>query len=264
MEQKENKILYIIIGILLLIIGIGAGYIIGTNKTDVKVEEKDKENKPKERTEEDKDNTKNQEERKDEEPPVKNDTEEKKEELASGTLESNGIKDSVEITLNGKKNTLLLENNKKEDGIIKFANTDIDLMIKYGAGPGVKDTTYKLNYNVVLGEDNKEYLVVSYGESYQQYLLILNDDTRIIGQYGTHYTNTKFYSNNDDCFVNLDGDKILYNVDGNDIFFYKYKEGSLKQTNSVTLEEVSIKINSNKITENLTGKTINTIVGQCS
>jgi len=257
MEKSENKVLYIIIGILLLIIGIGAGYIIGINKSNVKVEEKEKVEEKKEKEE--------TEEKKDEEPPVKNDTEENEKELASGTLKSNGQKDSVEISLNGKTNTLLLENNKKENGVIKYGNTNIDLMVKFGTGPDViHDTTYELNYNVVLGEDNREYLVVSYGESLQQYLLILNDDTRIIGEYGTHYTNTKFYSHLDDCFVYLDEEKKVYNVDGNDIFFYKYKEGSFKQTYEATLEEVLIKINNNKITDSVTGKTLTSKVGQCS
>ncbi len=252
MEKNENKILYIIIGILLLIIGIGAGYMVGTNKADVNIEEKEK-------------NNNKLEERKDGETPVKNDNEENKKDLATGTLESNGKKDSIEINLNGKKNILLLENNKKEDGAIKFGNTDIDLMIKYGVGPGVvHDTVYKLNYNVVLGEDNREYLVVSYGESLQQYLLILNDDTRIIGQYGSFYRNAKFYSNNDDCFVYTDEEKILYNVEGNDVLFYKYKDGSFKQSTGATLEEVKIIIDNNGITESATGNTLISKVGQCT
>ena len=40
MEKNDNKVLYIIIGILLLIIGVGAGYIIGSNKDRVKDNEK--------------------------------------------------------------------------------------------------------------------------------------------------------------------------------------------------------------------------------
>ena len=51
MEKSENKVLYIIIGILLLIIGIGAGYIIGINKSNVKVEEKEKVEEKKEKEE---------------------------------------------------------------------------------------------------------------------------------------------------------------------------------------------------------------------
>ena len=255
-EFKQTRLIIVLIAIIVILV-FALGFILGTKNSNT--EKTFNSNKTEEEEHE------STIEPKSDEKPMENN----QKELAYGVLESNGKRDTVNITLNGKNNTLLLENNKKENGVIKFGNTNIDLMVKFGAGPNiVYDTTHKLNYNVVIGEDNKEYLVVSYGESLQQYLLILNDNANIIGQYSTHYTNTKFYSEDDDCFVYNDNDEILYKVSGNEVFFYKYKEGSFSKNSNdqgyVILEEVLIKINNNKVSENTTGNTINSHVGQCS
>ena len=256
MAQKDNSKAYlIIIAILLLIIGIGIGYYVGIN------------NKPLEEPK--------KEERK-EEPEEEEKQEEEKEEksIPSGKLKSDGVKDSVEITLNGKTNTLLLENNKREKGIMKYGDTNLDFMIKYGASDGViRDTVNEIEYWVFLGKDNKEYLVVAYGNGLQQLLLIINDETNIIKKYNTHYEHTKFYNDeNDDCYVYVDEGneqfKTLYSIGYKLVSFYKYKEGSAKKEEngeiSVILNKIDIVIDEDVVSEKETGQSLSGNAGQCT
>ncbi len=266
-SKKDNSIVYIIIiSILLIIIFSGIAWNAGKNYA------KNEDSKNENRTEE-KDTKKEEKPNDIEEPEESEDTVK----TVYGTLKSDGVKDSVDITLNGKTNTLLLENNKKENGKILFGSTDIDFFIKYGTGPEgtVFDTIHEIDYRVVKGKDNKDYLVVSYGkgDSFQQVLLILNDNRDIIGKYSTHYENAEFFGKNDDCFAlrNIDDedDNEMYIVEEDNIEFYKYINGSLVNNNNtgrntIKLELIKLEIDNNKVIEVKTGTVVSGEAGQCT
>lgn len=241
--DRESKPYIIIIMILLFIIGCATGYIIANTKNGMSenVEEK------KEKVED-------------------------KKEVISGILESNGSKETVEISLNGSEKTLTLYNRFEEnkDSILTFGDTDINYYIGYGADIEVTPVPEKVNYNVVVGKDNKEYLVVTYGYSFQQFLIVLNKDAKVIGKYSTYYEDTKFFGEHDNCYaieeVN-DVFTILYSVEDNDIYFYKYDEGTLRNLgdgkNSIDLEQIKIEIDNDKLIETKTGSTKKGSAGQC-
>ncbi len=228
MEKKDNSKTYlIIIALLLFVIGIGFGYFLGTNN-NAKLESSEK-------TEEKK--------------------EEKKEEekiVVEGSLVSNGDSVTKDIVLNGKSNTLaLLDGSEiKMESYMKFGTTSLDKLVRYGTGSD-KAAGYhempKLNYHVVEGVDGKEYLVVYYDYSFQHVLLVLNDETKIIGEFKNHIQKSF------DCFANFDEiEATLFEIKNNDVYYYKYddkeKVGDIYE-DAIKMKLVKLEINNNKVNE---------------
>lgn len=252
MENKEKSYL-IVISLLLFIIGIGAGYIVGVNQK-AKIVDKEK-IEQKENNEKDHNSEKR---KKDKEVGNKN-----------GTLKSHGTEEKVEITLNNTTKTLALldgyEIEKKS--YMTFGDTNIDKLVHYGtAGVEGSFTMPSVNYRVINGKDNKEYLAVYYSEGFQHILLILNDEAKIIGEYSNKIT-----TNVADCFASFNKEyEPLFKVKGNELFYYKYTkdESSSKSVsfdnNGIELEQYKIELNNNKVIETQTGNKSSGKFCQCT
>lgn len=209
MENKEKKYL-IIIAILLLVIGIGFGYFIGTNKEvnkDIKTTDQRRDN---------------DDDKKGNQPEIN-----KEPEIQAGSLESKGEEETIEIKLNDKTNTLkIFDGTKKhEKSYMVFGNTDLDKIVHYGTGPDNAKGIYempKIVYSFVNGKDTKEYLIVYYNVDFQHILLVVNDEAKIIGTYGSN-VKYKMY----DCFATFNQvDESIFNIHNDEITYYKYPDSS--------------------------------------
>ena len=245
-KVKDNSKLYlVIIAILLLIIGLGVGYFIGTNKVKpVNVLEEKEE--PKE--------------------------EEKTEELVSGKLKSNGEKDAVDITLNGKTNSLEvldLSKQNKSGSYLTFGDTNLDKLYHYGTGD-VREMP-EVNYHVIKGTDNKEYLVVTYDTDFQHVLLVINDQTRIVGEFLNKVLVD--YKEGYYCFSTFnDSRESTYEI-SNSISYYKYKDGNITSKelgddsfveDSIVLDRYELVIGNNIVKEVKTDSNKNGKISQCT
>ena len=262
METKDNsKTLLVIIAILLLIIGVGVGYFVGTNKNEST-------------------NTKetNKEEKKEEKNEAKTETDEEEEKAPTidegyvpGSITSYGEVVNKEIELNGKKNNLAIMDGSKhaKNSYMTFGSTNIDKLVHYGVGRQPKDSYEmpQLNYIIVKGTDNKEYLVVNYNLDFQHVLLVLNDETKIIGE----VVNT-IDAGGSDCFTVLDDSTENYFVIlNNEISYYKVVDNKYKQYSEsyfqkggVNFEMFKLEIGNNTVKEIKVNSTTTGKLAQCT
>ena len=245
MENKEKTYLTIII-ILLFIIGIGIGYFIGTSKNGTKEEQRQErkyiDNYKKEKSIKGNKNRKK--------------VERKEPEIQAGSLKSEGEKAGVDIKLNGKTNELAVfdGNEKQQKSYLTFGKTNLDKLVRYGTGPNKAEGILEMPeiiYSVINGKDNKEYLVVYYNMDFQHILLVLNDETEIIGTYGS---NVAF--KNYDCFATFNQvDESIFNIHNNEITYYKYPDSSKENEvtdfsdSSIELELTKLEISNDEVKE---------------
>ena len=238
MEKNNNKVYLIIIVILLFIIGIGIGYIIGNNKSDLKVGEKEVNKK------EEKEIDKNEEE------PAKS---EEKHHLGLHNMGFPFIDETVthEVMLNDKKLGIRIED---KDGVEVFFYINNKKYMEWSPNaPG------SYNYRVITGTDNKEYLFLSFGISEIGSAYIINDNGEEIFHISSDPVDIECssYTDEDDLVY------IEYSEGIDSVFYYKYVDGSKTSDWKIKLELVKLVINNNKVTEEKQNKTINGGLGQC-
>ncbi len=253
MDSKDNsKVFQIIIAVLLVLAGVCIGYIVG-----IKSMEKSNNNQVDKKIN---DNYQKENENQSEETEEQNSTEKQNSEVNS--LESKGTKESVEISLNGKQNTLALLDGTttNERSYLTFGNTNLNILWRYGTGEAYEAGIYEMpivKYKVVIGNDNKEYLIVYYDYSFEHALLVINDSTRIIGKY--------FNVDEDgyDCFATLeDIEKTMTIIENDDIYYYKPIETS--NGNSSKLELTKLEIENDTIKEIKTNTVVTGKMAQCT
>ena len=250
MESKDNsKVFQIIIAVLLVLAGVCIGYIVG-----IKSIEKSNNNQIEKKMN---DNYQKENENQSEETEEQNSTEKQNPEV--NTLESKGTKESIEISLNGKNNTLALLDGTTTDerSYLTFGNTNLSILKRYGTGPAYEAGIFPMpitKYKVVIGKDNKEYLIVYYDFIFEHALLVINDSTKIIGKYFNEYG----------CgFATLeDIEKTMTIIENDDIYYYKPIETS--NGNSSKLELTKLEIENDTIKEIKTNTVVTGKMAQCT
>ena len=245
-KENNNKPLYIIIAILLFIIGLGAGYIMGSNKPDVA---KEKEVESKKEDNEDK-NSQSSKDNKEEKNPSSNDTSVKK-----GVINSDikiGEKDSKKVSVNGKEVEISYEVIEGDEGgpgtrYLKVNNKEIGNW----SPNGIND----IRYETIKGSDGKEYLILMYSQWYE-YIHIVNDTGEEIHKYRT-------YVEKEECGLHNESIENLIYINNNIIYYYRYKSHD-SSSGKVTMELVELDINNDKVTIKETGETKEGSFGQCN
>lgn len=256
MEQKDNSKTYlIIIAVLLLIIGIGVGYIIGTNNKplDPKKEEPKETIEKIEIDEEDKEDEKEPEPEKEEE---SNSDSTPKKEIIKGTLNSDisiGEKDSKTISLNNKQLEISYENIDDNGPGTRKLKVGTNVI-----GSWSPNGLSNIKYEVITGSDNKDYLVIRY-QQWANYGYIINDEGKTIYYFDTNVKDLGCVAYFDDL-----SDEMSY-IENNEVYYYKYRSGSANNNNSsLKTDLVKLSINNNKVTETKTGTVKDGKFGQCS
>ena len=248
---NKKRIINIIIVIILCIVCLGIGYIIGNNRKEEVIEEKEiklNNNDEKEKQE----NT------------------EVKEEIVTRRKISdnnmNAIKEKIgkdekvteKIVLNGKtlELTYELENYDETWGgtpVFKINNNKIENKSLYGT------YCYYIEYKKILGNDNKEYLLFTYG-TYANYLFIINDEGKVIYSINS-------LDKNEECVAFIDSNAVgqrMYAIKDNNIYFYKAEgEVSYNSEANIELTEIKLIINNNMVKEERSSSKINGHFGQC-
>jgi len=267
MDSKDNsKVFQIIIAVLLVLAGVCIGYIVGiksmeksnNNQVDKKINDNyQKENENQSEETEEQNSTEKQNENQSEETEEQNSTGKQNSEVNS--LESKGTKESVEISLNGKNNTLTLLDGTttNERSYLTFGNTNLMILKRYGTGPAYEAGIFPMpitKYKVVIGKDNKEYLIVYYDFIFEHALLVINDSTKIIG---------KYFNENGCGFATLeDIEKTMTIIENDDIYYYKPIETS--NGNSSKLELTKLEIENDTIKEVKTNTVVTGKMAQCT
>jgi hypothetical protein len=240
-KVSSNKPLYIIIALLLFIIGLGTGYIVGSNKNEV-VKEKEVE-------------------------PINNKTEEQ-EEKEEDTIDNNmnSIKADIgkdekitkNIELNGKTLELTYELEDYDETwggtpVFKINNNKIENKSLYGTH------CFFVEYKIILGNDNKEYLLFTYG-TYANYLFIINDEGRVIYSINS-------LTKNEECVGSINNyscNERVYVIKDNDVYFYKEdEESSYNSEYRIELTKIKLIINNNIVKEEKSSSKINGYLAQC-
>ena len=243
-KVNKNRTIYIIITIVLCIICLGVGYIIGSSKyidpkEEVELNNNDKTGKQEETT---------------------------KSTIITSDNNMNSIKADIgkdekiteNIVLNGKtlELTYELENYDETWGgtpVFKINNNKIENKDLYG------DYCYYIEYKIILGNDNKEYLVFTYGTN-ANYLFIINDEGRVIYSINS-LDKTK------ECVAFIDSNAVgqrMYAIKDNDVYFYKAEgEVSYNSEANIELTEIKLIINNNVVKEEKSPSKINGHFGQC-
>ena len=253
MDSKDNsKVFQIIITVLLVLTGVCIGYIVG-----IKSMEKSNNNQMEKKIN---DNYQKENENQSEETEEQNSTEKQNPEV--NTLESKGTKESVEISLNGKNNTLTLLDGTttNERSYLTFGNTNLMILKRYGTGLEYEAGIYEMpivKYKVVIGNDNKEYLIVYYDYGFEHALLVINDSTKIIGKYFN-----EFNENGCDFATLEDIEKTMTIIENDDIYYYKPIETS--NVYSSKLELTKLEIENDTIKEIKTNTVVTGKMAQCT
>ena len=277
--NKDNKkrIINIIIVIILCIVCLGIGYIIGNNRKEEVIEEKEiklNNNDEKEKQEgvsNNKDKTEKQEDVSNNKDKIEKqeNTEEKEEIVTRRKISDNNmnvIKEEIDkdekitenIVLNGKtlELTYELENYDETWGgtpVFKINNNKIENKSLYGT------YCYYIEYKKILGNDNKEYLLFTYG-TYANYLFIINDEGRVIYSINS-------LDKTEECVAFFDYNGIgqrMYVIEDNNIYFYKAEgEVSYNSEANIELTEIKLIINNNMVKEERSSSKINGHFGQC-
>ena len=247
MKDKKMIIITITISVILFFIGLIVGFSMGKNS--IKPEPVKEQIDCPEKQEEPK-------EEKKEEEKEENDYELKK-------LTSDGEKATASISLNGKQNTLVLENKMKsnETSTFTFGQTELNFLTTYGTATNTKIFPKEVEYKIIVGKDSKEYLYVSYRSTFDQHVLILNDETKIIGKVSSYVDSLKCYAllNKE---IGQTEEKPIYRVDDNYIFYYKYSAD--KDKDNITLDLMKLEIFADNVTEVNTGTRVNGHRAECS
>ena len=230
MESKDNsKVYLIIIAVLLFIIGIGVGYFIakGSDKNEVK------------------NNTNNIQDKKDGE----------KKETVKGKLDVETLDSSRKVvTLNGNDLEITYKFVNEPNG----PGTNVLSVGDNKIGSWSPNGIEAAEYEVFVGEDNKEYLLLTY-TLWSDYGFIINDEGKTLYKFSN-------YADELDCVAFLDDNKIDLNyVKDNAVYYYRYREGSVKRDNySIVLDLVKLSVNNDKVSEAKTGEEKTGKYGQCS
>ena len=199
--------------------------------------------------------------------PQKEEIEEKKEkeertnDYELKTIKSEGEKITVDINLNDKQNTLVFENRSqaRENSTLTFGQTNLNLLSLVRTGNSIKEAPEEIEYKIIIGSDDKEYLYVAYQRLYNQFIIIINDETNIIGQYSSSIESISCYA----ALDSLTNDyKPLYKVENNSVYYYKYVE-TIKD-NRIMLEMIKLEVADNKVKEIKTGTRVSGKSVQCS
>ena len=263
-KVNKNRTIYIIITIVLCIICLGVGYIIGSSKhvdpkEEVELNNNDKTGKQEETIEE-------QAEEKEAEKQEEEQEETTKSTIITSDNNMNSIKADIgkdekiteNIVLNGKtlELTYELENYDETWGgtpVFKINNNKIENKSLYGT------YCYYIEYKKILGVDNKEYLVFTYGTN-ANYLFIINDEGRVIYSINS-LDKTK------ECVAFIDSYAVgqrMYAIKDNDVYFYKAEgEVSYNSEANIELTEIKLIINNNMVKEEKSPSKINGHFGQC-
>ena len=260
--MKNNKMLIIsiTIAIILFFAGLIVGFSMGkktnnnaSNNQQVECIEKDETKKEEE----------NKEEENKEEPEPEEKPKEEEKDSSVKTLKSNGERVTVDISLNGKQNTLIFENNMKTNGtsIFTFGPTNLNFLKGFGTGGTSVATPNEIEYKVIVSKDSKEYLYVAYRNSFDQHILIINDEAKIIG-------NISSYEESLNCYIMLEKntgateEQPFYRADGNYVFYYKFSKSLDKDR--VLLDLMKLEIFVDKVTEVNMGTRTSGKTAQCS
>ena len=257
-KESNNKPLYIIIALLLFIIGLGTGYIVGSNKNE-EVKEKEVEQKK-----EDGKDKKSQS--------SKSDIEEKEEDTIDNNTTNDNNMNSIKadigkdekitenIELNGKTLELTYELEDYDETwggtpVFKINNNKIENKSLYGT------YCFFVEYKIILGNDNKEYLLFTYG-TYANYLFIINDEGRVIYSINS-------LTKNEECVGSINnysysGNERVYVIKDNDVYFYKEDgESSYDSEYRIELTKIKLIINNNIVKEEKSSSKINGYLAQC-
>lgn len=245
-KVNKNKTVYIIILVISFIICLGVGYIIGSNKHIETTKEKEVDKKNNENIEKQEETTKST--------------------IITSDTNMNSIKADIgkdekiteNIELNGKtlELTYELENYNETWGgtpLFKINNNKIENKSLYG------NNCYYIEYKKIYGNDNKEYLLFTYG-TYANYLFIINDEGRVIYSINS-------LDKNEECVAFIDSNAIgqrMYAIKDNNIYFYK-AEGEVTYNSEANIEltEIKLIINNNLVKEEKSSSKIDGHFGQC-
>ena len=252
-KVNKNRKIYIIIAIILCIICFGIGYIIGNNRHVEVIKEKEVEPNKNNKTDEQGETTEEQEE-----DTIDNNT--------TNDNNMNSIKADIgkdekiteNIELNGKtlELTYELDNYNENWGgtpLFKINNNKIENKSLYGT------YCYYIEYKKILGNDNKEYLLFTYG-TYANYLFIINDEGRVIYSINS-------LDKNEECVAFIDSNAVgqrMYAIKDNNIYFYKAEgEVSYNSEANIELTEIKLIINNNMVKEEKSTSKVKGHFGQC-
>ena len=147
----------------------------------------------------------------------------------------------------------------RENSTLTFGQTNLNLLSLVGTGNSIKEAPEEIEYKIIIGSDDKEYLYVAYQRLYNQFIIIINDETNIIGQYSSSIESISCYA----ALDSLTNDyKPLYKVENNSVYYYKYVE-TIKD-NRIMLEMIKLEVADNKVKEIKTGTRVSGKSVQCS
>ena len=253
--KKDNSIVYIIIiAILLTIIFSGIAWNAGRNYSryeDSKYADK-KEEKNNSKTEDVTKDDKEEDNKVDEK--EEDNKVEQKEENNHVSLEFVDFVEmdetkEKEININNKKITIKMVD---KEGLYNYLYINNKLFGEWSPNhPGGYE------YRVITGADNKEYLFFRIDSENGSGGSIINDNGVEIASVTSDPTDI-------DCSSYSDEDDLVY-IDTNDnVYYYKYIEGSRTDDWEAKLELVKLIINNNKVTEEKQDKIISASMGQCA
>ena len=268
-KVNKNRKIYIIIAIILCIICFGIGYIISTSKHIETTKEKEVELNNNDKTEKQVEVIEEQEEEKEEiieEKETVEQEEPKKSTIITSDNNMNSIKADIgkdekiteNIELNGKtlELTYELDNYNEAWGgtpLFKINNNKIENKSLYGT------YCYYIEYKKILGNDNKEYLLFTYGTN-ANYLFIINDEGRVIYSINS-------LDKNEECVAFIDSNAVgqrMYAIKDNNIYFYKAEgEVSYNSEANIELTEIKLIINNNMVKEEKSPSKVKGHFGQC-
>ena len=270
-EFKQTRLIIVLIAIIIILV-FAVGFLLGTknNKLEPKLET-NRERVEEQKKDETEEVIPKKEEKADIETENKSETnnenknEDNKEENIpkidnkgfSNVIESKGERKEAKISLNGKSITLTLENNteKRKDSIFSFGNTKINFLSQQGTGPTIDWAPSKAEYQVIKGEDSKEYLGIYYQSDLtpEKILLIINDDAKIIGNFNSL---TEIPEASYSCWAVLtDYKAAIYKYENGSVYFYKsINNKTTTGYDKIKLDIIKLRISNNKVEEIIDGK----------
>ena len=177
-----------------------------------------------------------------------------------GSLNSDiksGEKDSKTIKLNNKEIEISYEDEEEEYGpgtrYLKVNNKEIGKWT-----PGGID---EIEYETFTSIDGKEYLVLSY-RMWGHYTYIIDENANIIKS----VDELAKLKDGNDCFII--NETKLNEIEGNYFYYYRYNSGEIVNGNNyeskLKIEQIKVTINNSRVSEESTGKIIESTFGQCN
>ena len=206
----------------------------------------------------------NKVEKKEEEPEESKDEKEKEQndkdvniELDKGTINSEKDEDTKEVKINNNIITISYSVIRSGQSIEQYIKANDSIVASWGPTGGPSN----IEYESFIASDGKEYLVLTYN-MWGSYTYIIDENANVIKS----VDELAKLKDGNECYMSHN--KKLNRIEENYFYYYKYHSGEIVGGNNydskLKIEEMKVTINNGKISEESTGKIIESSFGQCN